>query len=54
MLEREYPNYYDGSSHVEFAEEITDGQELNQNEDAAPEEDWRCSIGANPYRHACD
>jgi hypothetical protein len=54
MLEREYPNYYDGSSHVEFVEEIADGQELNQNKDAVPEEDWRSNIGANPYRHASE
>jgi hypothetical protein len=56
MLERDkvYLNYYDGSSHVEFAEEIADGQEVNHNEGAVPEEDWRCKIGANPYLHAYD
>jgi hypothetical protein len=47
--DRAFPNYYDGSPHLDMAEEISDGfGSLRDEEPDAPEE-WRRYIGANPF-----
>jgi hypothetical protein len=46
--DRAFPNYYDGSSHLDIAEELADGLgSLRDEEPGAPEE-WRRYIGVNP------
>jgi hypothetical protein len=47
--DREYLNYYDGSAHIEFSEEIAEGLEAKQNEQLDNNEEWRRFIGANPF-----
>jgi hypothetical protein len=54
---RNFPNYYDGSSHFEFAEEIADGLEVRPQEEQVSPEAWRRFIGANPFgtnRHSSE
>jgi hypothetical protein len=46
---QDFPNYYNGSSHPEFAEELTDGFNLHLKEDQVYQEAWRRFIGANPF-----
>ncbi|MGG2200751.1 MULTISPECIES: hypothetical protein [Paenibacillus] len=47
--ENDFPNYYDGSSNVEFSQEITEGPDVHLKEAPAQDEEWRRYISANPY-----
>jgi hypothetical protein len=44
-----FPIYYDGSSNMEFSEEIVKGLEEKQNEAIVNKEEWRRFISANPF-----
>ncbi|WP_156157820.1 hypothetical protein [Gordoniibacillus kamchatkensis] len=49
MSNADFPTYYDGSAHAEFARELTNGLEARPAEEQDAEEEWRRYIGANPY-----
>ena len=41
--------YYDGSSNLEFSEEIVKGLDEKQNEVIVNKDEWRRFISANPF-----
>jgi hypothetical protein len=45
----EFPIYYDGSAHVEFSDEITEGMEDRPDEVSYNNEEWRRFISSNPF-----
>lgn len=48
MPANDFPAYFDGSSSIEFAEELAiDASILDEESDS--EEEWRRYISANPY-----
>jgi hypothetical protein len=44
-----FPIYYDGSSNVEFSDEIVKGLDEKQSEVTVNKEEWRRFISANPF-----
>lgn len=49
IQDRDFPNYYDGSSHLEMAEDMTDGLDSRPKESSISPDEWRRFIGANPF-----
>jgi hypothetical protein len=49
--ENQFPAYYDGSQHVEFSEEISEGIVSSQKQIVEPADIEKCRhlLGANPF-----
>ncbi|MFD0620953.1 hypothetical protein ACFQZR_26290 [Paenibacillus sp. GCM10027629] len=47
--DQKFPVYYDGSAHVEFAEEMIEGSEHKQDDRSITNEEWRRHISGNPF-----
>ncbi|WP_314587581.1 hypothetical protein [Paenibacillus terrigena] len=47
--DQKFPVYYDGSAHVEFAEEMIEGLDHKQDDRSITNEEWRRHIRGNPF-----
>jgi hypothetical protein len=46
---KDFPHYYDGSTHIEFSNEITEELEARSHEESDNKEEWRRFISVNPF-----
>ncbi|WP_171652553.1 hypothetical protein [Paenibacillus foliorum] len=47
--ENDVPQYFDGSTHAEFAEEIAEGMQAGPQEVPVNKDEWRRFISMNPF-----